>query len=65
MGKINSSEAFEILVKDHKENILKKFGTRGLDNVRIYFVDNVADTVYVNDKSIKTAFKIAAAHAAP
>ena len=65
MGKINSSEAFEILVKDHKENILEKFGTRGLSNIKIHFVDDVADTIDVNDTSVKTAFIRAALYATP
>ena len=53
MGKIKDSDVFAILVKDNKENILEKFGTCSLSNIKNHFVDDVADTVDINNESVK------------
>ena len=58
MGKVSSSDAFEILVKDDRKRILEKFGMQGFVKIKIYFIDNVDDTVDVNDGSIKEIYNI-------
>ena len=59
MGKINSSEAFEILNKNNKANILQNFGDYGLGKIKNTFINAVADTVDVNDESVKEAYNSA------
>ena len=56
MGKISASDAFDILNKNNKENILKNFGMDGLGKIKDHFLDAVATTVDINDESVKEIY---------
>ena len=56
MGKVSSSDAFEILVKDDRKRILEKFGNKGLVRMKDNFLDIVATTVDINNNITKVAY---------
>ena len=65
MGKVDSSDAFDILVKNEKERILERFGEDGLNKIRYLFMSAVDITVDVNDSSVKEAYNKAVINTAP
>ena len=56
MGKIFVSDAFDILVKDDKEEILKTFGEHGFGKIRDCFIDSVESKIDVDDESVKKSY---------
>ena len=56
MGDVSAFDAFEILNKNNKENILKNFGEYSLGKIRDYFIDSIISKVDVNDESVKEAY---------
>ena len=56
MGKIKNSDAFEILVKNDREDILKNYGEVGLARAKDYFIIYTNNMVDINDESVKEAF---------
>ena len=56
MGDVSVFDAFEILNKNNKENILKNFGEYSLGKIRDYFIDSIISKVDVNDESVKEAY---------
>ena len=65
MGKVDSSDAFDILVKNEKERVLELFGEDGLDKIRYLFMSAVDIIVDVNDSSVKEAYNKAVINTAP
>ena len=63
MGKIKASDAFDILVKDNKEEVLKSYGEYGFGKIKDYFIKSVADTVDINDESVKEIYNSAPVNA--
>ena len=57
---VSNEEAWEILLKPEKENLLENFGTDGLRRIKEYFLDQLHPNVDVdvNDKTIIEMFKV-------
>ena len=64
MGKVSALDAFDILVKDNKESLLKAFGQHGINKITIYFVKSVDGMVDVNNESVQKAYVNAIANGA-
>ena len=64
MGKVSSSDAFDILVKDDRKLILKQFGNKGLARMKDNFLDIVATTVDIDNNITKVAYNNAVVNGA-